>query len=139
MKSVARGLAGLAMSVLLLVGVSACDAVGVTSGSSPAGSASALDVGTSGGSGGGSSSSGSTSSVAAPASSAGLSISGSPPTTATVGHLYSFQPSASSSVTGTMTFAITGKPSWATFNAATGALSGTPASTNVGTTSGIKI
>ena len=73
---VARGLAGLAMSVLLLVGVSACDAVGVTSGSSPAGSTSALGIGASGGTGGGSSSGGSTSSVAGPTSAAVLQISG---------------------------------------------------------------
>jgi len=39
----------------------------------------------------------------------------------------------------TLTFSITNKPTWATFTSATGMLSGTPASNNVGTTSGIVI
>ena len=38
-----------------------------------------------------------------------------------------------------MTFCITNRPSWATFNASTGVLSGMPVSTNVGTTSGVII
>jgi hypothetical protein len=67
------------------------------------------------------------------------SVSGTPAATATVGVAYSFQPSASSSNSGALTWSITNKPTWATFNAATGQLSGTPASGDVGTDAGIVI
>ena len=54
-------------------------------------------------------------------------ISGSPSTTARVGTAYSFQPTASDSDTSdTLGFSIQNKPSWATFTASTGRLSGTP-------------
>ena len=39
----------------------------------------------------------------------------------------------------TLTFTIVNKPSWAQFNTATGALTGTPMAANVGTTTGIVI
>jgi hypothetical protein len=55
-------------------------------------------------------------------------ISGTPPATATVGTAYSFTPTASDPDGGTLTFAIANRPSWATFNTATGRLTGTPAS-----------
>lgn len=64
-------------------------------------------------------------------------ISGTPATTATVGVAYSFQPGASST-TG-VTYSITNMPSWATFSATTGQLSGTPGSGDVGTDAGIVI
>jgi hypothetical protein len=60
------------------------------------------------------------------------SLSGSAPTTATVGQTYSFAPQVIGG-TGTLTFSIQNKPSWATFNASTGTLSGTPQAGNVGT------
>jgi len=63
-------------------------------------------------------------------------ISGSPATTATVGSAYSFQPTASGSG---LTFSATNLPSWASINATTGLVSGTPASGNVGTSSNIVI
>ena len=66
-------------------------------------------------------------------------ITGTPANTVVVGSSYSFQPTAASSDNGTLTFSIANKPSWATFNATTGQLSGTPASTNVGTDAGIVI
>lgn len=66
-------------------------------------------------------------------------ISGTPAITANVGGLYSFTPTASDPDGGTLTFAITNKPSWATFNTATGQLSGTPAAANVGAFAGIVI
>ncbi|HJR69542.1 MAG TPA: putative Ig domain-containing protein [Gammaproteobacteria bacterium] len=66
-------------------------------------------------------------------------ISGSPPPTATVGALYSFTPTAADPEGATLTFAIANLPAWATFNATTGRLSGTPAAANVGTFSGISI
>jgi large repetitive protein len=58
-----------------------------------------------------------------------LTISGNPQTTATVGTGYSFQPSTNASSGTTLIFSITNQPSWATFNAATGELSGTPTQT----------
>ena len=66
-----------------------------------------------------------------------LTISGNPPTTVTVGTGYSFQPSTNASSGTTLTFSITNQPSWATFNAASGELSGTP--TQAGTFANILI
>ncbi|HXS80505.1 MAG TPA: putative Ig domain-containing protein [Gammaproteobacteria bacterium] len=66
-------------------------------------------------------------------------ISGTPPTTATVGTQYSFTPTASDAEGGTLTFSIANKPSWATFSTTTGRLQGTPASANIGTFSNIGI
>ena len=66
-------------------------------------------------------------------------ISGTPPATAPVGAAYSFTPTASDPDGGTLTFAIVNRPSWATFNATTGRLSGTPTSANVGTFANIVI
>jgi len=66
-------------------------------------------------------------------------ISGTPPTRVTAGTAYTFQPTASSPSGGTLTFSISGKPSWATFNSGTGSLSGTPAAANAGTSTGIVI
>jgi hypothetical protein len=64
-------------------------------------------------------------------------ISGTPGTSAMVGSWYSFQPVASDPNGDKLTFRISGKPSWATFDSATGQLSGTP--TTAGTFSGIAI
>ena len=66
-------------------------------------------------------------------------ISGTPATTVTVGQAYSFTPTASDPNGQALTFSITNKPSWATFSASTGRLSGTPAAANVGSTSNIVI
>jgi hypothetical protein len=66
-------------------------------------------------------------------------ISGTPGTTATVGTQYSFTPTASDPDGGTLTFAITNQPSWATFSTTTGRLQGTPASAHVGTFANIGI
>lgn len=59
-------------------------------------------------------------------------ISGTPSTTVTQDVAYSFTPSASDPDGDTLTFGIQGKPSWATFNASTGRLSGTPGAGDVG-------
>jgi hypothetical protein len=56
-----------------------------------------------------------------------------------VGQPYSFAPKASDADGDTLGFAISGKPSWATFNTTTGVLSGTPGSANVGSYSNIVI
>jgi hypothetical protein len=67
-----------------------------------------------------------------------ITLSGTPDTTVTQNNAYSFQPSATDSTAGaTITFSIQNKPSWANFNASTGALTGTP--TQVTTYSNIVI
>jgi hypothetical protein len=66
-------------------------------------------------------------------------ISGTPPTSVTVGSAYAFQPTASDPNGDSLTFNIANLPSWATFNPANGALSGTPTAGNVGTYSNIVI
>ena len=68
-----------------------------------------------------------------------LSISGSPPTSVTVGSPYSFTPSASSANGSLLKFSIQNRPSWASFNAASGALTGTPSAANLGTYTNIVI
>jgi hypothetical protein len=68
------------------------------------------------------------------------SIGGAPATSATVGVAYSFIPSASDPDGQRLTFSIVNGPSWAQFDTATGRLTGTPGTANVGTTtSGIVI
>ena len=69
----------------------------------------------------------------------GPTISGSPGSSVTVGMTYSFTPTATDPSGNSLTFSITNKPSWASFNTANGQLSGTPAAADVGTTSGIVI
>ena len=66
-------------------------------------------------------------------------ISGVPATTVTVGTAYRFVPIASDPENDPLTFSITNKPIWATFDTKTGELSGIPTSTNVGITSNILI
>lgn len=98
--------------------------------------------------GGGSSDSSTASSTAATGGIAGVSgsaagsgqpsIQGNAPGAATVGQTYDFQPKATGG-NGTLSFAIANKPAWATFNAATGDLSGTPSPSDVGTDSNVEI
>src|SRR5881394_3670505 len=77
-------------------------------------------------------------SITVGASNSPPTISGSPPTTGSVGTLYTFTPTASDPDAGTtLTFSITNRPTWATFNAGTGQLSGTP--TAAGTFASIAI
>jgi hypothetical protein len=66
-------------------------------------------------------------------------ISGAPPLTATVGQAYSFMPTASDPEGATLTFSILNKPTWLAFNTSNGALTGTPAAGDVGTTAAITI
>jgi hypothetical protein len=94
-------------------------------------------IGCSGG-GGSSSSSGGTGNPP-PATNHAPTISGSPPTTAKTSVAYSFRPTASDADGDALTFQISSKPSWATFNATTGALTGTPGASAVGTYSSIQI
>jgi hypothetical protein len=64
-------------------------------------------------------------------------ITGTPPTTGTVGTAYTFTPTAKDPEGKAVTFSVSGKPSWASFSASTGTLSGTP--TAAGTFSSIVI
>ena len=66
-------------------------------------------------------------------------ISGSPATAVNSGTAYSFAPSAADANGDKLTFSIAGKPAWAAFNTATGALSGTPAYADAGVYSNIVI
>jgi hypothetical protein len=56
-------------------------------------------------------------------------ISGNPPTTATVGAAYSFKPTASDPDQDTLTFSVSNKPAWMSIDSATGQLTGTPTAT----------
>lgn len=66
-------------------------------------------------------------------------ISGTPAGSVTAGQAYSFQPTASDPDGQSLTFSIVNRPSWASFDASTGRLSGTPSSSQVGTYSGVTI
>lgn len=68
-----------------------------------------------------------------------LAISGTPATSVLGWHGYSFTPTAQRPSGATLKFSISGKPSWASFNAATGTLSGTPATANVGSSTTVVI
>jgi hypothetical protein len=66
-------------------------------------------------------------------------ITGTPATSVTAGNAYAFTPVGSDADGNTLTYSIQNKPSWASFNATTGRLSGTPTSANVGTSARITI
>jgi hypothetical protein len=59
-------------------------------------------------------------------------LSGTPAPSVVSGHAYSFQPKATDPNGLRIAFSIANAPSWASFNATTGLLSGTPAATSVG-------
>lgn len=75
---------------------------------------------------------------AAPANRAPV-ISGTPTTSAKVNEAYVFQPSVVDPDGDTVTFTIANKPTWATFDARTGRLAGTPSSSSTGTVQGVRI
>jgi len=66
-------------------------------------------------------------------------IQGSPGTSIAAGQAYSFQPTASDPDGDTLTFSIENKPAWASFNASTGKISGTPTASDVATYSSIRV
>lgn len=66
-------------------------------------------------------------------------ISGSPAPSVEEGELYSFAPTASDPDGDQMTFTISGRPPWASFNSVNGVLQGTPAATDQGIHGGIAI
>jgi hypothetical protein len=66
-------------------------------------------------------------------------ISGTPPASVIVGDSYAFRPVAADADNNVLGFSIQNRPAWATFNTATGQLSGTPTAASVGTYSNIVI
>jgi hypothetical protein len=66
-------------------------------------------------------------------------VHGTPPATATVGKVYSFQPEASDADGDFLEFAITNQPAWASFDDETGLLTGTPQEEHVGDSEDITI
>lgn len=66
-------------------------------------------------------------------------VTGQPQPRLTVGTAYVFQPTASDPDRDTLTFDVVGLPAWASFDAATGRLAGTPTASHVGTSEPITI
>jgi len=66
-------------------------------------------------------------------------ISGNPATEVNEDSAYYYKPQVTDVDSTSLTFSITNKPTWASFDEATGTLSGTPDNSHVGTTSGIVI
>jgi hypothetical protein len=94
-----------------------------------------------GGCGGGGGGSGSTSNATSPGSGTNgtPTISGSPASSVVAGQAYSFQPAATDPNGDQLTFSAANVPGWATFNASTGRISGTPTAAQVGSYSNITI
>lgn len=92
-----------------------------------------------GGGGGKSAATGSQGAPPAGSSNSAPTITGQPGTAVLIGTAYSFQPAAKDADGDTLTFTATNLPSWVTLNASSGRLSGTPASSAVGTYAGITI
>jgi hypothetical protein len=66
-------------------------------------------------------------------------LSGTPSTSVVAGNAYAFRPTGSDPEGRALTWSISNRPAWATFSTSTGALTGTPTATNVGTYSSIVI
>lgn len=79
------------------------------------------------------------SSFFAGSTSTALAITGAPAKSVNADQAYAFQPTASAAAGKTITFSITNKPAWASFNTSTGMLRGTPSTANVGTYSNVTI
>ncbi|HKQ83322.1 MAG TPA: putative Ig domain-containing protein [Steroidobacteraceae bacterium] len=89
--------------------------------------------------GGGGGSAKATQGNGSPSSNAAPSIGGQPGADAQAGQAYSFQPSAQDPEGAALQFSVTNLPSWATFDASTGRISGSPPSSAVGSYSGVVI
>lgn len=74
-----------------------------------------------------------------PSGNSSPTISGSPPPAVLVSEMYDFTPNAYDPDGDPLTFTITNKPNWASFEASTGRLSGQPTLGNVGTVGNIVI
>jgi hypothetical protein len=71
-------------------------------------------------------------SVKPPPGDAAPEIAGTPPTRAVVGEPFSFQPKATDGSGSKLTFSVSGKPNWTSFDASTGHLWGTPHRADIG-------
>lgn len=91
------------------------------------------------GGGGDDSSSPASSPTPSPGGNRAPTIAGTAPVSANAGQAYTFSPTAADPDGDSLTWSIQNKPAWATFNASTGRLSGTPASADIGTYSNIII
>lgn len=76
---------------------------------------------------------------AAPSANNPPTISGNPSAAVTIGEAYSFTPTASDPDGDPLTFSIWNQPMWASFDTATGRLSGTPTLGDIGTFANIEI
>ncbi len=74
-----------------------------------------------------------------PSANSAPTISGNPAGTVRIGDTYSFTPTASDPDGDPLTFSVQNKPVWATFDATTGSLSGSPTLADVGTYDSITI
>jgi len=68
---------------------------------------------------------------------ASVQLSGTPAASVTAGNAYKFQPTVSAG--GAVTFSVQGQPTWMAFDSATGALTGTPTTSEEGSTGQITI
>jgi hypothetical protein len=78
-------------------------------------------------------------STASHAQSSTPTIEGTPPATGAVGQLYQFTPTVTVPDGQSYSLSISNMPAWATFDATTGRLAGTPAASDIGTYSSIRI
>jgi hypothetical protein len=85
-----------------------------------------------GGGGGSDSASASASASSNATANSAPTIAGKAPATVAVGQQYTFAPTASDADQDKLTYSIDSKPTWATFDAKTGMLSGTPTAANLG-------
>ena len=113
------------MGMVLALGLAACGQVGVSGSGSPLASSPTAVPSSPGG--------GTSTSDSPPV------ISGTPPASVVVGQSYTFTPTASDPDGHTLTFTITNLPGWASFSSSTGQLTGTPASSSIGTHANIQI
>lgn len=74
-----------------------------------------------------------------PATNHAPTIAGSPPSSAQIGNTYSFSPAASDPDGDTLTFSVQNLPMWASFNSATGAVTGVPEMGTEGTYNNIRV
>jgi hypothetical protein len=77
--------------------------------------------------------------VAVRATNVAPTISGTPAASAVTGSAYNFTPTAADGNGDALTFSIQNRPAWATFDASTGRLSGTPSSSHLGAYSNVII
>jgi hypothetical protein len=119
------------LAVLLSTGLSGCNDGGAGSALGGTATGAGSDA-TSGGSSGAGTGTGTPAAGTGQDVNTAPTIAGTPATTVVAGSTYSFTPTAADASNSAWTFVITNRPAWATFNAASGALSGTPTAANVG-------